>query len=195
MPPSLVELINSCRIRLDDVSGSDIRGKSLSYRTHVKSAVAEAMVHLWLRRCKAKNPAFAFDDVMPRSCNGLSLIRSNYGAMVFKENGILEREYDGLASYNGKPYLVEVKSNGFDFKNIRSNIKNAFDTGKKLYGRNDVGMLFFFPMYGPFRRRLAAELQHEFSNLRCIDTGYSRNQIEVKATDFYKQMRALRKAA
>lgn len=184
---SLVEVVNRHKISLSDVQLSDIRPKT-PYRPHVKAAIAEALVQMWLSKIEQKDARFSLDDATPRPQKGYVLLSRNHGILVFNGRKLVN-EFDSLVKYDGRPYVVEVKSNGFNPDVLKIGIRSRFETARKMYGRDDVGMLLFFPIYNQFRAELANDLQREYRHLQCIDTDYTRKDLERKTKEFYKGLR------
>ncbi len=182
----LVDLVNRHRVRISDVRLSDIRPAN-PYRAHVKAAIAEALVQRWLSRVGQRDPRFAIDDSIPREQNGYVLLPKNQGILVFNGRRLVG-EFDNLATYDGRPYVVEVKSNGFDPDLLKPNIRKKLSTARRVYDRDDVGLLLFFPIYSDFRAQLANGLQRD-KQIQCIDLGYDRRELERRTTEFYKGLR------
>ncbi len=182
----LVDVVKRSRVRLSDVQLSDIR-PDRPYRSQVKASIAEALVHIWLSNAERRDQKFILDDA-PREQNGYVLLPKNYGILAFNGRKLIA-EFDSLFIYDGRPSVVEVKSNGFDPDSLKMHIRKTLATARRIYEKNNVGMLLFFPIYSQFRAGLANEMQREHRQMQCVDLGYTRKELEEKTTEFYKRLR------
>ena len=174
----LVQKIEKARISIDDTPFNQVNPSNRYNTAEVKGRIAETMVKRWLENC----PSISFDQNLPRRVNGYNLTQTNGGVLVCEGTRHV-CEFDFLVLYENKPTLVEVKS--LKLKGIEYKIPRILRVGREIYEGHNIGMLLFFPFYAN-KQKEAQRITERFDNLRCINLGYKKKQLN-SATTVFKQ--------
>ena len=181
---SLVDELNSRRIRLLDVNPSQVWVDNLKDVNEVRGRLAEGMVGQWLDGCNG----VSFEHGVPKRVNGYAVEQKGAGRIKIYTTADGKRkdihEYDFLLTHEGKPVMAEVMSlklNGFAGSGV---VERGFRLGEELFGTDDLGMLVFFPHYTN-KQAAAAKIEAMHPNVRCVDLGYKKKQMQRAVAQWY----------
>ncbi|MBN2458042.1 hypothetical protein JXB31_02840 [Candidatus Woesearchaeota archaeon] len=165
-----------CRVSLEDIDLYRIKPDNPFLISDVQASIAERLVYEWLQHCKV-----SFDKDFPRGSNGTTWTMNNRGIYVRKQGKIMH-EYDSIVSFNGKTYLIEIKS--FKLNGYPKKIPRAFEYAHQMY-EGDIRMLIFFPHYNN-RKKDAKRIVDEFPDVSVIDTHYKRANLNKAVLEYYR---------
>ena len=171
------------RMRFDELSVSSSRLCSYTPR-YVQSTIAEEFVRQWLVRVSS-----LAEQRTPYSNGGnYELRKSPSGGFVVYHGNKRVGEFDGAYCFDSTPVIVEVKSNFLetratlgDYHRVLLQIDTHLDLARNVYGRDDVGLLLFYPFASnPLAdRNFVPQLRERLPSIRCIDSGYSSRALDA----------------
>ncbi|MBI5072694.1 hypothetical protein HZA99_02660 [Candidatus Woesearchaeota archaeon] len=173
---SFISALEACRPTFSSISFPEhLQPRRDS--THLRGAIAEKYVELWLQSC----PGFSFRH-NPRSVNGYTFQKKGRTLLVSEqEKEIIE--YDLAGTYNDTPILAEVKAD--HARGFMNRVPFALATAQALYARPPALLLFVpYPIDSRENDTVTRLIEQQNSMFRRICMNYSSQELRQAVSSF-----------
>ena len=176
---AILEALEEHLPKLSELSLEGLVVENTKDITQVQGRVAERLVETAIRN----TPEVQFD--FPAANNGFSLKKVSSGIIVLEPpNYAPVCEYDFLVRYADRPYIIEVKS--LKLYGFRSKIPFLLSVARKIYDRQDVGMIICFP-FSNQQRSTVENFESLEADVHCFNLRYNRKQIKQANQRYYNE--------